>query len=413
MRARNQLSHILMKGDCASLLIRWLADRKVLGPQREIERAQAAARAEKQKLDRALKGLSDNLRRAFVQGADEFRKALAKEMPQPADRIRVLLQIFGASNQSWTMLEWIESRAETLFKDYSLEALAPAAEAGLLGTDRQVRRGGARLWECWQSPLKEWHPLDAAKLHRVVLAMQQEARCTDLRQSAMANLRQWSKELSPEELERRLMAGLRDPHSGVRKQAMRVAGELNHRAAIPLLLKVLHGEAMELLPLPAVSAEEMEGLETEGNEAKDAQGAGIAALALGYMKCREAEPFLEAHEKESPLFAVALALMGHLEKLKAEHFQSADRSQELQLAAVEAVVRCQGRLGLEFALKYKQATHWWEEEHVAGILRKMLLAAKAPGKEMLPEESTLKDLARWYEKFGKEYLQMLQKSEKP
>jgi len=71
-----------------------------------------------------------------------------------------------------------------------------------------------------------------------------------------------------------------------------------------------------------------------------------------------------------------------------------DDNQVLQLAAVEAVIRCRGRTGLGLAVCYQQATHWWEEDAVAKQLSAMLRAEQAPGNETLVDCQDLKTLQK-------------------
>ena len=106
--------------------------------------------------------------------------------------------------------------------------------------------------------------------------------------------------------------------------------------------------------------------------------------------------------KPSPLYEVALALLGDLDQLTPRHFNLGERNKELQLAAVDAVVRAKGRR-LELVLGYKQATHWWEEDRVVDRVRTMLLAEKAPGEALLKNCRNLKQLAAWHEEHGEEF----------
>ena len=93
--------------------------------------------------------------------------------------------------------------------------------------------------------------------------------------------------------------------------------------------------------------------------------------------------------------------------LTAEDFRTKDYNQPLQLAAVESVVRCRGKHGLDLALGYRQATHWWEPERVAAALKPMLLAADPPGASILKTATTLPELRGWYQQYGMEYVKRL------
>src|SRR5262245_1039160 len=103
-------------------------------------------------------------------------------------------------------------------------------------------------------------------------------------------------------------------------------------------------------------------------ELAEGPAADTAALALGYLRSpRAGEALAHGDAPGAPAAKrVALALAAaSCERLAAEDFRTPERDQALQLAAVEAVVRCQGRHALEHALAYRQASHWREPEQVA------------------------------------------------
>lgn len=135
----------------------------------------------------------------------------------------------------------------------------------------------------------------------------------------------------------------------------------------------------------------------------------VAALALAKMEQIAAEPLIEAIRPTTPMLEVSLALFGHVERLKPEHFASKSRNQQLQLAAVDAVIRSRG-IGLQLAINYRQATHWWEEERVAKKICLMLQTQKAPGSEKLTDCKDLKTLQEWFAEHGSEYLQDVEQS---
>lgn len=72
-----------------------------------------------------------------------------------------------------------------------------------------------------------------------------------------------------------------------------------------------------------------------------------------------------------------------------------------------SVVRCQGRHGLDLALSYRQATHWWEPEQVANDLKLMLLAGDPPGRASLVPAKSPAELRGWFQQYGAEYLSRL------
>lgn len=108
------------------------------------------------------------------------------------------------------------------------------------------------------------------------------------------------------------------------------------------------------------------------------------------------------------MLRVARSLIeGRCDLVVAEDFRTRDHNQALQLAAVESVVRCRGRQGLDLALSYRQATAWWEPERVTENLKRMLLAGDPPGGASLKTAKTLAELRGWYQQYGAKYLSRL------
>ena len=336
----------------------------------------------------------------------KFQQALKSGLPKTADQIRALLNFEGGPNGSWTSHSGVETDVNDMLKRFSAKALAGPVHEALLGQDRITRRGAARLWQSWRSPLANWSPNDLARMRSICLTVMQEARYYPTRQSAFVRMERWAADLPPDEVKRRLRAGLRDPHLGVRRSAMLAVGRLQQKFAIPYLLQRLKGEKADTDPLPHVSSQEQShvpsGFDHVAGKRTEAE---VAALALGYLVHSEAAPLIKQKQPPSPMYEVALALLGHVERLKPEQFHLGEQNKELQLAAVDAVVRAKSRRGLDFVLKYKQATHWWEEKRVVERVTTMLLAEKAPGEALLKSCSGLKQLAAWYDQHGAEYLQ--------
>jgi len=389
----------------APALVDWLAARNVRGPSEqraaEIELAQAGAR----KLTQAMTGMSPPLAEAFAAGPARFQAALARAIPDKKNQAAVWLRVLGMSNGSWSELDGIEQAAEDALKNFDAATLVSAASAALVGEDRQFRRGAARLWMSWQSSLENWKPSNVAELHRVVLQVQQQAYYYPLRMQALSYLAAWKEELPAEEVDRRLSAGLHDAAPQVRREAMLVAGRMKHTESIPLLVKVIEGEAIPTHPLADVSAwERSEVPEGFGDVAEGCSDKEVAALALGIMGDKVSKDLIERIAPPTAMTDVAVALLGEGQRLKPEHFRTAENNQELQLAAVEAVVRSKGRFGLKIAIDYQQATHWWEEESVAERLSRMLVAENAPGSRQLVGCKSLAELRRWFDRYGAEYL---------
>ena len=386
-------------------LIEWLADRNVTGPLKERKAAAEQAQAGRRKIALATTGMSPTLAKALQTAPESFVTALKKELPDKGAQVEVLLRVFGTSNDSWSSLEAIEQLADEQLKHYDADTLKRVVEKALLGQDRQLRRGAARLWDSWQSPLEKWTPPNVAQLHRIVLQVQQEARYYPLRMQALTHLRAWKSELTEDEFTNRLMAGLHDPAPQVRRQAMLVAGSTRHAPSVPILLSVLQGGEVKPRALPEVpEAEAKDVPEGFGDVAEGCSDVEVAALALASMEHTAAKPLIEAIQPTTPLLQVSLALLGDGSRLKAEHFAGM-RNQELQLGAIEAVIRSRGKSGLKLAMGYQQATHWWEEEHVAGRLSQMLQSEKAPGSDELTGCKEMKTLQRWFDRHGAEFLQ--------
>lgn len=397
--------------DSAQFLVKWLAEHEVEGPQKQIEQQKEQQRATERRMTRAADGLPPALQAAFrgarqsSSGKSDFVKALRKKCPESVDQVGVLFALLGASNDSWTSLRWIEQLADGLLDTYDKDTLSRATETALRGTDRRRRRGAARYWKSWRSPLVDWEPEKTVELYRIVLTVQREARYYPTRQAGLKNLEKWREGLSAEGFTERLDAGLHDPHPSVRRKAMIVAGRSGHKPSVSHLMNVLKGQAVDVKPLPEVPSEESEDVpagfdDVCGKRPEDE----AAALALGYLEHKESQSVIAAKAKASPMFDVALALLGETDRLKPEYFRLDEDNTELQLAAVEAVIRCRGRVGLKWAIEYKQSRFWWEEEVVAERLSTMLRAEKAPGSDMLENCDDLKVVAEWFDRFGEQYL---------
>lgn len=138
-------------------------------------------------------------------------------------------------------------------------------------------------------------------------------------------------------------------------------------------------------------------------------GTDVTGLAPGYPRSRRAQLQIDqqASATGSAMLRVARSLYDdRCDLLTAEDFHTTQpANQPLQLAAVEAVVRCRGRHALDLALSYRQASHWWEEDRVAATLKAMLVAADAPGSGLLEGAKTLPQLRGWYQQYGPKYLE--------
>jgi hypothetical protein len=402
----------------------WLAERGVAGPRDEDREGQAREDAFQRKSARATAGWNAKLREAFERDGSVasqnpshdprvFSAVLASEVPAAADRIRLLLRILGADTGSWSGLDWQEVIAERLLGRFSRGALEAACRAALLGADRELRRGAARFWDGWQSPLEHWQGGREPALRSALLSVLQEGQSPDLRARAVSLLASWWAELPVAERDDRLRAALQDSSEPVRQSAILAAGQLQATWAEAHLLRLLGGQPATIIPLPPAPPDEVDA--TDQSIAPIVRGAPIseaefAGLALGYLRSRRAQPRIDelAVETGSAMLRVARALFDdRCELLVAEDFRTKDQNQPLQLAAVESVVRCRGKNGLDLALGYRQATHWWEPRQVAAALRTMLLAGDPPGVSTLKAATTLPKLRGWYLEYGTEYSKRL------
>ena len=389
----------------ADFLVEWLANHDVTGPLKQRQAKAEEVKAGERKIAQATVAMSPSLAAVFRKSPQTFAAALKKELPDKGARVEVLLRVFGTSNDSWSQLEDIERLADEQLRTYDAEILGAAIEKALLGNDRQLRRGAARFWESWQSPLEKWNPQNVAQLHRIVLLIQQEARYYPLRMEALDNLRSWKSDVSEDEFARRLSAGLHDSIPQVRRKAMLIAGRTRHEPSATDLMSVLRGKTLTTQPFPDVpAAEAQDPPEGFGDVAEGCSDVEVAALALAYMEHAATKPVIDAIQPRTPLLEVALALLGEGSLLKPEHFAAPHRNQELQLAAVEAVIRSKGKFGLQDSFGYKQATHWWEVERVSQRLSQMLQTEKAPSSDELAGCKDLKTLQQWFRAHGAEYL---------
>jgi hypothetical protein len=392
----------------ADFLIEWLAERGVKGPKLAREEDLREELQFQRKLEQSTAGMPAELAAAFREGPDDFDAALAK-LPDQAARADILLRVLGTSNDSWSSLDSVDQLGDEGLRQLDQAALAAAVERALLGDDRLRRRGAARIWVSWQSPLEKWDPPGAAKLYAAVLKVQFEARYYSTRMQGLKNLQLWQKHLGDSEIAERLAAGLADPEPQVRRQAALVAGEIGHKQAAELLMGILQGKAWATRELKEVPAWESQDVPNAFDEiAPDCSDADVAALALAYMAHAPAKSVIEAVRPATPMIEVALALLGDVDRLKPEHFATKNGNQQLQLAAVEAVVGCRGRAGLRWALDYQQATHGWEQSYVAGRLGRMLADEKAPGAEHLAKVEQLEAIRAWFDQHGAAYLAKVQ-----
>lgn len=399
-----------LNSNSANNLTSWLSDCGIRDPLEYLHKLKAQKSPQEkleQRISSAAKIIPDTLSKALMD-REEFQKRLLAKFNSSHDQINILLTILGLSNNSWSHIDFIDGLANSLLHTYDKEILKITIRKCLLGKDRLKRRGAARFWEGWKSPLENWNPPDVAKLHSIVLTVQQESRYYPLRQSALSNLYMWASELTDDEVSKRINFGLYDSNKSVRRQAMIVAGKMNFKKAIPYLLKVLNNESINTIPLPNVPKIELQDIsigfdDIAGQRSEDQ----VAALALGYLNYTPVKKIIN-NKNASYMYDIALALLGEFDYIKPVHFKLEESNQELQLAAIEAVIRCRGKAGLKWAMEYKLNTYWWEPEYVLKELKGMLLENNCPGIKIVEKALSLKDLLNWYEEYGSSYLKVIE-----
>ncbi|MCH6255900.1 hypothetical protein MLD52_05030 [Puniceicoccaceae bacterium K14] len=392
----------------SDFLIHWLAKNGVTGPREEILEAQKWENAKIAKFERATDGWPKKLKNSLERG--NFEKVLPKIFNNEEAQIDTLLSMLGASNDSWIESGRIEREAKSTLSTYDENLLQQSVEIALLGNDRQRRRGAARFWVSTPSTFKNWKPHNLGQMHKIVLQVMQQARYHPLRQSAMDYLLKHLEILSEQEIASYLWNALRDPQKGVRKKAIITAGLLNYHSATSHLLMVLSKEPIEIIPLPEVPEGESEYiLKSFEDIAGTHDESEVAALALGYLKSTDATNAIKKLAK-TPIREIALALLGDIGRLNAKHFDFDESGEELQLAAVECVVRNKGRSGLQWILGSDAPNFWWEKDIVLRKIRNMLLENNALEKEIIREAESLEELENWYNQHGDQYLKNITKT---
>ncbi|PAY19291.1 hypothetical protein CKO51_11790 [Rhodopirellula sp. SM50] len=389
-------------------LVEWLDDRGVSGPADEIRQAQQQQRAANRKLKRAMSGLPEEVAQAFAERSEAFGELLRKSFSSTADQINALLRILGTDNNSWTQLDWIEQFADAELNQYDKDELALAVQLALRGEDRRARRGAARYWRSWRSALEDWAPENPNDLRHAVVGVMQDSHYYPLRIDAQRYVQSYHNDFSDGALLEIVKRGLTDPHPSVRRSGMLTAGGLGLHSVAEHLMRVLRGEPTATVDLPIVPDDETidvnEGFDSVAGNRSEAE---VAALALGYLHYAPAARFISQKTETSPMYEVALAMLGDHQKLKPSHFQLNESNVALQLAAVRVVIDTRGAHGLKWATEYQQCEYWWEEDTVASWLAQMLVSEQAPGADMLINCRDLETVAQWYQQHGTDYLKQL------
>jgi len=123
---------------------------------------------------------------------------------------------------------------------------------------------------------------------------------------------------------------------------------------------------------------------------------GISLALLGnpeYLSWEHFNPVIADEQREFPIYRKTNPTKNNKKKKFNNLFSLnypliATHSERITKAAVNAVVRCNGKYGLEMALSfYKHA--YWETQEIAIQLKTMLKKNNCPGSEILDEEPVL------------------------
>ncbi len=435
----------------------WLAQRGVREPQQDLDNARLDQQWRIRQRELATSRMPEIVKKAFLfvsdldagetrdvdEGERSFIVACERaEPPLPVQaQITLLLRALGTVNTDWWRQAGLERRAMGWLREYRRSDVVKAAMAAAFGGDRLARRGAVRLWlgpkptphnlsgrqevqEAWEA---SFQPMETAEFYVVALTVLTEARCVRLRDHALQRILNWVSSLPPQTVIGHMRMLLRDPDCSIRREAMLACGRLSPALAAeftPYLMHVLGGAHEDVLPLsPVPEDEEFVDDERPGQESTHFLNRDWAGLALGYANYAPSKPLLVSRTAAgSQMCEVALALLGEPQRLMQRHFGLPDEGdhdyecregqQALQLAAVEAVVRCKGVVGLDLVTGYRQVSHWWEPYRVTVAIGKMLVAngersaatlANLNQRDLDGQEDKFAPLKKWYKAHGGAY----------
>jgi len=372
------------------------------------EIADVEVRKQIAQVDYSSRHLKPSVREVLEKEPNSLDTALKAAYPTTDEQVLALLEFEGCTS-NWSSFSSGQYAVRTLLDSYKAAEVEVPLQKALGSDNRALRRGAVRFLEIFRAKRPDWKPAELTPAERrkryavwldVLLAEPDYSH----RQRALAHLVVWGDGVATADVDRALDAGLHDAEPGVRRSAMLAAGRLRHQASIPVLMDILEGRTPATRLAPKVPQGEIQELSPAIEQvAGKRPEPEVAALALGLMGHAPAVAPITAGSDESPLYEVALALLGQPEHLRADYFNASTLNRELQLAAVEAVVRAKGKYGLDYAVHYRMATHGTEPDEVLDQLKRMLLAEKAPGGAELAACKKLADLQAWYAQHGAEY----------
>jgi hypothetical protein len=139
-------------------------------------------------------------------------------------------------------------------------------------------------------------------------------------------------------MEERLMSLMADPHEFVRRDAVNAALQINIPTMLPILLDVLEGKGLPIQDLPPVPEyEECVVLDQPHTDYPGCSETEMAALNFGIRNFAAGKPRLrDLALTGTPVYTVALALQGEVERLEVAHFDT---------AVNEGIASCSGSCG--------------------------------------------------------------------
>lgn len=349
----------------ATLLVGWMAEHGLAGPQAQLEAGLARRKQREAILERATTGFPASLKCALT-GEGDFVAELERSFPEPERQARALIQVLGAMDGGWNNLEELTQ----LLRTFPVATVGQQLELALNDSNLVLRRGAARVWRTL--PLKGWRPAQPGVACQAALTVLEQSRNAQVREQAVKALSHWKGALTPDLVQAHLEYALADPEDDVRQAALEKVGEWRLMPLYPLAEGFVSGHPCS--PRAELPDEDSQVVYHQPL----LQDWEVAALALGRAAHQSSRGVIEAR-KPGLARDLALALLGRPDLLRKAHFQ-----EDFASLAVEAVIRDRGRHGLKWAIECRQS---------AAALLEMMRQQKFPGIERVhsPQE-----LPRWY-----------------
>jgi hypothetical protein len=378
-------------------LSRWLAEHGAPSLKKSIESREQRGLEEEAKRERRIAGLDPRIVAALAQedkrdfpvdkeaATGPLATALKAVFPAPLDRIRTLFQVLGPGAGE-SGYDPQENAALEILKTYSSKEVVSAARVVVNHSEIESMLGAARFF--WQTGIPEIGT--ESDFRDPILNLLQSQPAT--RNMVDTFLRTWWNHLSIEDQAKHIGQLVENSNQRIRQDALLTAGRFGGDWTDALLIR-------QLSKPPTVGASDPDPSDRGLSDGE------VAALALGYRNGPAGRGALNGLTEVPRGVRVARAMVGErCGLLEESDFRTEDNVAVLQLAAVEAVVRCRGAHALRWALSYDQAQYWWEEEQVVASLRGMLIEAGAQGAHALRGAKSLSQLRGWFATYGEAYL---------